>query len=384
MTVNSVNDAPAAAAANSVTTDEDTGSAAVAIGATDVDGDTLSYSVKSGADAAHGTVTFDQANGTFSYSPAANYHGSDSFTIVVSDGHGGSTEQVVSVTVNSVNDAPAAAAANSVTTDEDTGSAAVAIGATDVDGDTLSYSVKSGADAAHGTVTFDQANGTFSYSPAANYHGSDSFTIVVSDGHGGSTEQVVSVTVNSVNDAPAAAAANSVTTDEDTGSAAVAIGATDVDGDTLSYSVKSGADAAHGTVTFDQANGTFSYSPAANYHGSDSFTIVVSDGHGGSTEQVVSVTVNSVNDAPAAAAANSVTTDEDTGSAAVAIGATDVDGDTLSYSVKSGADAAHGTVTFDQANGTFSYSPAANYHGSDSFTIVVSTATAAAPSRWCR
>ena len=294
--------------------------------------------MKSGAEAAHGTVTFDQANGTFSYSPAANYHGSDSFTIVVSDGHGGSTEQVVSVTVNSVNDAPAAAAANSVTTDEDTGSAAVAIGATDVDGDTLSYSVKSGADAAHGTVTFDQANGTFSYSPAANYHGSDSFTIVVSDGHGGSTEQVVSVTVNSVNDAPAAAAANSVTTDEDTGSAAVAIGATDVDGDTLSYSVKSGADAAHGTVTFDQANGTFSYSPAANYHGSDSFTIVVSDGHGGSTEQVVSVTVNSVNDAPTdiALTGGSISEHSSAGSVVGTLSTTDVDDIAHTYTILPG------------------------------------------------
>jgi VCBS repeat-containing protein len=298
ITVINVNEAPTAPPSNSVSTDEDTTSAAVAIGASDPDNDTLTYSQKSGFEAANGTVSFDQLNGTFTYTPDADFNGSDSFTILIDDGNGGTTEQTVSVTVAPVNDAPTASASNSVTTAEDATSAAVAIGASDVDGDTLTYSVLAGNDAANGSVSFDQPNGTFSYTPDANFNGSDSFTILIDDGNGGTAQQVVSVTVTPVNDAPTAPASNSVSTAEDTASAAVAIGAADIDGDTLTYSQKSGFAAAHGSVSFDQANGTFTYTPSLNYNGSDTFTILVDDGNGGTTEQVVTVSVSPVNDAP--------------------------------------------------------------------------------------
>ena len=186
------NQAPVAAATNTVVTDEDTASTPVAIGASDPDGDTLSYTLKSGFAPTLGTVTF--ANGSFTYLPSANANGSDSFTIVIDDGHGGMVEQVVSVTINPVNDAPVAALTNTVVTDEGTTSAPVAIGASDVDGDTLSYAIKTGFEPAAGTVAF--ADGSFTYTPHAGAGGSDTFTIVIDDGHGGATEQVVSVTIN--------------------------------------------------------------------------------------------------------------------------------------------------------------------------------------------
>src|SRR6185437_3369970 len=186
------NQPPVVAPANAVVTDEDTVSAPVAIGASDPDGDTLSYTLKSGFAPALGTVAF--ANGNFTYTPNANANGSDSFTIVIDDGAGGTIEQAVSVTINPVNDAPVAAATNAVVTNEDTNSAPVAIGASDPDGDTLSYTIKSGFEPAVGTVAF--ANGSFTYAPDANASGPDTFTIVIDDGHGGTTEQVVSVTIN--------------------------------------------------------------------------------------------------------------------------------------------------------------------------------------------
>ncbi|TFI56967.1 tandem-95 repeat protein, partial [Sphingomonas parva] len=283
-TVTSANDAPSVAPNSLVTIAEDNASAATAIGASDPDGDTLSYAVKPGTGPAHGSIAFDQAGGTFIYSPAANYHGTDAFTILVSDGQGGTTEQLVSVSVTSVNDAPTASASRAITTAEDSSSAATAVGATDIDGDTLSYSVKPGAAPAHGSVSFDQPTGTFVYTPDTHYHGADAFTVLVSDGQGGTAEQIVTVTVTPVNDAPSAAASGAVTLAEDTASAATPIGASDPDGDTLSYAVKPGAGPAHGSIAFDQAGGTFIYSPAANYHGTDAFTILVSDGQGGTTE----------------------------------------------------------------------------------------------------
>jgi VCBS repeat-containing protein len=358
ITVINLNDPPTAPASGNVTTAEDSASAATAVGASDPDGDSLSYSEKPGAGAQHGTVAFDQANGTYTYTPHANFHGTDGFTILISDGEGGTAEQVVSVTVTPVNDAPAAPATATVTTAEDSASSATSIGASDVDGDSLAYSVKAGAGAANGTVAFDQANGTFTYTPNANFNGTDGFTILVSDGNGGTAEQVVSVTVTPVNDAPTAPATGAVTTAEDTASAATAIGASDLDGDSLSYSEKAGAGAMHGTVAFNQGAGTFTYTPNANFNGTDSFTILVSDGNGGTAEQAVSVTVTPVNDAPTGVTGTLVAQeDANNGSAVGTIAAQDPDSASFSY------------VLIDNAGGRFAMDSAGNVTVADGLLL---------------
>jgi VCBS repeat-containing protein len=249
------------------------------------------------------------APGGVTYTPGAP--GAHTLTMTTSDlGNTGapggmSDADSIAITVIAINQAPTAPATGSVSTAEDNASAAVAIGASDADGDSLTYAIKPGAGPTRGSVSFDQTEGTYTYTPDANSNGSDSFTILISDGKGGTAEQVVSVTVDPVNDAPTAPATGSVTTAEDAASAATSIGGSDLDGDTLSYAVKEGAGAANGTVAFDQSNGTYTYSPNVNFNGSDSFTIVISDGNGGSTERVVSVTVTPVNDAPTAPAAGS-------------------------------------------------------------------------------
>ena len=111
-----------------------------------------------------------------------------------------------------------------------------------------------------------------------------------------------SVTVTPVNDAPVAQN-GSATGSEDspiTGSAV----ATDVDSPSLTYSLVGGANggAAHGTVTFtNTANGAYTYTPNANFNGTDSFTFKANDGSGGSGDSniaTITVTVNAVNDAP--------------------------------------------------------------------------------------
>src|SRR6185312_14330587 len=59
------------------------------------------------------------------------------------------------------------------------------------------------------------------------------------------------------------------------------------------------AQPAHGTVTLN-ADGSFSYTPAANYAGTDSFTYKASDGTADSNVATVAITVSAVNDAPVA------------------------------------------------------------------------------------
>src|SRR5207302_838768 len=157
------------------------------------------------SDVSHGSLTLN-ADGSIIYTPNANYHGADSFTYRVNDGTLDSADAVVTITVNSVNDAPLAAS-DTYATDEDTALTVAAAGVlandTDLEGDPLTAALVSGP--SHGTLT-PNPDGSFAYTPAADFNGTDSFTYKASDGTALSGETTVTITVNPVNDAPVAAA----------------------------------------------------------------------------------------------------------------------------------------------------------------------------------
>ena len=183
-------------------------------------------------------------------------------------------------------------ATQSITTAEDAPKT-FTVSASDPDGDALTYTASG---AAHGTVT-GGANGSFTYTPAADYNGSDSFTVTVKDPEGATVTQSVSVTITAVNDAPRPGAENtsSLTLDEDT-SAVVVIDWDDPEGDApLTLNVTQGP--AHGT--FALVNGDNVYTPDANYFGSDTIKYTVSDSTGlASAEFTVAITVNDVAEPP--------------------------------------------------------------------------------------
>src|SRR5439155_1195621 len=356
-TITAVNDAPVAAD-QAVTTAEDTAKAIV-LTARDAEGDPLTYAIVAGP--AHGALSGVAPNIT--YTPAANYNGADSFTFKANDGTVDSSAATVSLTITAVNDAPVANA-QAVTTAEDTAKAIV-LAATDVDGDALTYSVVSGP--AHGVLSGTAPNVT--YTPAANYNGPDSFTFKANDGTLNSNVAAVTITVTPVNDPPVAAN-DSYTTVRRTTLTVVAPGVPgndiDVDGDVLTATVVTGP--THGTLTLN-TDGGLTYAPSGNFTGTDSFIYKASDGTAQSNTATVTLTVTFVNHAPVADPAT-VTTAEDTAKAIV-LTATDVDGDTLTYSIVSGP--AHGTLSGVAPNVT--YTPAANYNGPDSFTFKANDGT---------
>ncbi len=350
------------------TTAEDTALANKVV-ATDANaGDVLTYTLATAA--TKGTVVVN-ANGTYTYTPTANFNGTDSFTVKVDDGKGGSATQVVNLTVTAVNDAPVFATATvTAAATEDTAFKGTAT-ATDVDtGDKLTYAV--GTAATKGTAVVN-ADGTYTYTPNANFNGTDSFTVKVTDAAGASAVQTVNVTVAAVNDAPVfAAAAVTATTAEDTAFKG-SVTATDADtGDTLTYAL--GTAATKGTAVVN-ADGTYTYTPTANFNGTDSFTVTTKDAAGATATQTVNVTVTAVNDAPTFATPTVAFTGTEEVAVKGNVVATDVDtGDTLTYALGTGSTKA--TVTVN-ADGSFVYTPVKDFNGTDSFTVKVTDSAGA-------
>jgi large repetitive protein len=166
----------------------------------------------------------------------------------------------------------------------------------DVDGDTLSIaSVTSG----NGGTAVLNLDGTVTFTPNANFNGIADFTYTVTDGALTSNTATVTVNVAPGNDVPVAVA-DTFTLNEDesltvTSAAGVLANDSDIDGDTLTASLVSGP--AQGSLTLN-ADGSFSYTPTANWSGSDSFTYRTFDGTNFSNPVTVTLNVVPVADTP--------------------------------------------------------------------------------------
>jgi gliding motility-associated-like protein len=331
----------------------------------DIDNDPLNAVLVS--DVQHGTLVL-YPSGSFSYTPTVGYSGVDSFTYRASDGSATSNIATVTITVNAVNQAPVAFN-DSYTTNEDTPLSVPAPGVlsndTDPENNNLTSILVTGVQ--HGTLTLN-SNGSFTYTPSANYNGSDSFTYQASDGSLTSNVATVTITVNAVNDPPVAVNDN-YSTDEDlvlsVAAPGILVNDTDVDGNTLTASLVQNV--SFGTLSL-AANGGFVYTPNLNYFGTDYFTYTVSDGVAVSNVATVTINIRSVNDAPVANA-NSYSTSEDVtlmvSSNGVLSNDTDVDNVRL-YAVL-GNSVANGMLTLNE-DGTFTYIPNEDFNGTDNFT----------------
>lgn len=210
---------------------------------------------------------------------------------------------LMAVPVQAQNDSLPIANDDSSTTDEDT---LVNIDVLYNDsGDNLTITMVS--DPANGTVVIVSDNNTVTYTPDANYFGTDNFTYQIIDEHSNTDNATVTITINPVNDAPVAYNV-SVSTDEDTDKV-ITLSGSDVETVELTFTIV--AQPSHGTLgTTANATGTIgtpntdtatvTYTPALNYNGTDNFTYQVNDGALNSDNATVTITINPVNDAPVA------------------------------------------------------------------------------------
>ena len=284
--VSAVNDPPIAVDDNPDGTEDTVRTLHVVSNDTDADGDVLL--VTAVTQGTNGTVTF--GGGSVTYSPVLNFHGTDSFQYTVSDGNGGTDTGTVAIAVAAVNDAPSAVDDFKVTIEDTAATLDVITNDSDVENSPLSVSAVT--QGIGGTVTF--SGGSVTYTPNANFHGGDSFEYTVSDGNGGLDTASVGVTTTPVNDPPVTSDDVLVTPEDGARTASVVANDDDVDRDVLTITgVTQGM---FGTVTVSGVDVT--YTPIADFHGSDAFGYTVSDGNGGSDSATVAVTVDAVNDRP--------------------------------------------------------------------------------------
>ncbi|WP_140174042.1 tandem-95 repeat protein, partial [Vibrio parahaemolyticus] len=310
----------------------------------------------------NGTVIVNK-DGTVTYTPDDNYVGKDTFTYVVTSG-GVSESTTVEVNVTPVNDAPVAKD-DIATTQEDTAvTIDVLTNDTDVDGDTLSIQSAS-VPSDQGTVEI--VDGKLVFTPAENFNGDAEITYTVTDGQL-TDEAKVSVTVNAVNDTPVvesnladqtlAEDFTPYTIDLNTAFSDV----DNVDGE-LTFSVSGNSN-----IQVAIVNGIATITPTADWNGSETLTFTATDPSGESVSQTVDFTVAPVADI----VADSVTVVEDTPTIIKVLGNDTFEGDDKVVSLDTNNGPANGTVSINP-DGSVTYTPNDNYHGTDSFTYIVTS-----------
>ncbi|MFT5455988.1 MAG: VCBS repeat-containing protein, partial [Myxococcota bacterium] len=376
LTVGAVNDRPTCVGDGPFVTSEDNPLdtvSSVLANDDDIDADPLTATLVGSV--ANGALTL-RPDGTFLYTPNAHYNGPDSFTYRPSDGIITSVDLCsVSINVTPVNDAPVAAVEAYVMDEDEVLSigalAGVLANDSDIDSGLLTASVV--APPASGVLNLI-SDGSFTYTPAPNVNGLITFTYQVSDGALTDTA-VVSINISAVNDAPVALADAYDATED----APLVVGAlegliandSDVDLDLLTTTVDTPP--TKGALAL-ASNGSFTYTPNANANGIDSFVYSLSDGALTDTA-TVTIDITAENDAPVAVD-DSYAIDEDgvlSVLAAAGVRANDTDVETLTSDLTIAVlDSTDDGALSLAANGSFTYTPDANFNGVDSFTYTVS------------
>ncbi|HEY8333371.1 MAG TPA: DUF4082 domain-containing protein [Tardiphaga sp.] len=264
---------------------------------TDADGDILT--ITGAGLGVNGTAAWISNTNSVTFTPTPGYTGPASFTYAISDGHGGTANGTVNLTVTaSSNNPPVATNDNGFSTVQDavlniTASALLA-NDTDLDGDTLTIVGVAGG--VHGTASFNAQTNTVTFAPATGYTGLASFLYTISDGNGGTASGTVSLNVTAPpNHVPVANADNGLTTVQDSAldiqAASLLANDTDADGDTLTITGIVSGSATNGIATFNATTNSITFAPTTGYVGPASFSYGVSDGHGGSATATVNLNV---------------------------------------------------------------------------------------------
>ncbi|MCB8942419.1 MAG: hypothetical protein H6658_01460 [Ardenticatenaceae bacterium] len=272
---------------------------------------------------------------TLVYEPDPDWFGEDSFDWNGSDGYEyANTPALVMITMNPVNDEPSFVSGDDITVAEDAGvqvvsswATAISAGPSNEANQSLSFLLNNNNNALFLVPpTIDTTNGDLSFIPADDAFGQALVTAVLMDdggtANGGddiSAPHLFTITVTSVNDAPAFVGGSPQTVDEDAGPQTVFSWANSITpgpaneaGQAVTFALTIDNEALFADLpTLNAMTGDLSYTPAVNAHGLATITVTLHDdggtangGQDSSPAQLLQITVNPVNDAPMLTAIN--------------------------------------------------------------------------------
>ncbi|PHM05763.1 cadherin-like domain-containing protein [Nostoc sp. 'Peltigera malacea cyanobiont' DB3992] len=263
------------------------------IGFSDLDGDTLSVA---NLTATNGALV-DNLNGTYTFTPTANFNGAVNLIYDVTDGTATLTGQTQTFSVTSVNDAPTVANIIADQTTLEDGFFSFIVPANtfaDVDaGDSLTYTaILANGNPLPTWLSFNANTRTFSGTPDDPNNGTISIKVTATDTSNATANDTFNLTVTPVNDAPVAGD-DSASANQNTPLTLLAADllANDTDVDSSTLSITAVSNAVNGTVTLN-GSGNVVFTPTTGFsNGNGSFNYTLSDGNGGTDLGIVTVAV---------------------------------------------------------------------------------------------
>lgn len=335
----------------------------------DPDGDEIS--LQGFFQPAHGTAQ-DLGDGRVLYTPKQDWIGFDSFIYVISDGNGHTAISTVYIEVIEQNQPPVAVN-DQITTQKNT-PITVPVLDNDYDPDGDQLVVEEVGTPRYGYAHID-AYKNVQYTPPLDWVGEDSFSYVISDGRGGKSTGLVSISVVETNLAPPLASDDYAATDQNS-PVDIMVLANDTDPNGLRLTVVSVSKPAHGTAVIMSSEGVIRYTPESNWYGTDVFTYTIANSEGLTTQARVTVTVREtkteekpqINHVPVAK--NDTATTDKNKPIKIYVLANDYDVDSDYLNIGSVTQPRNGKVTIN-SDRTVTYTPNKDFAGTDTFTYTV-------------
>lgn len=416
--VTSINDAPTFTKGSDQEVDEDSGFHSVTNWATNLnagplEADTLSFEIYDNTNAALFAVApaIDATTGTLTYTLAPNAFGTATITVLLRDdggtANGGvdiSTLQTFTITADPINDSPSFLKGADQEVNEDAAPQSVVNWATAISagpGETqsLTFHVVTNNDSLFAVLpAIDPLTGTLTYTLAPNANGVAQVTVTLSDDggtiNGGadtSAPQSFLISAAPVNDPPVFTLAGDQTVAEDSGTQTVAnfvtsssTGPSDESGQTLQFQLESSDPSFFSVQPAIDANGTLTYTVAADRVGSVTITVTlidnggIQDGGDNSTTSTFAINVTEVNDLPTFTVGSNQTSNEDAGLQTVANfistfspGPASESGQTVNFIVSNNNNGLFSVQPAIAADGTLTYTAAPDANGTATVTVQI-------------
>ncbi|MBU2871174.1 Ig-like domain-containing protein, partial [Colwellia sp. E2M01] len=240
-------------------------------------------------------AVFNTATGALTGTPTQDDLGTTTGIVITVADTASATDSLAAfnITVSNTNDTPVISGSPTLTVAEDVSYSFVPT-VVDVDADdTETFSITNKPSWAEFSTTTGALTGTPSRADAGDYTG---IILSVSDKDGASASlPAFTINVTNTNEAPVAEA-QTYELEEDS-QVTVTLRAEDSDGDELIYSIVTNPE--HGSLV-QSTDDTWTYTPAENYNGTDSFTYITTDPDTNSEPAIVALTITPINDAPIA------------------------------------------------------------------------------------